>query len=170
MAASDAATANAFTITRTFNAPRVVVWKAWTEREALEEWWGPKGCAIEVEELDVSAGGTFHYSMGMPDGSKWWGIFHYEEVEKPERIVFVNSFSNESGDIVGAPFSASWPKEIRNVATFHEEGGKTRLELRGQPVNVSAEEQAMFESMFGSMSQGFGGTFDQLDSYLATQK
>jgi uncharacterized protein YndB with AHSA1/START domain len=54
--------------------------------------------------------------------------------------------------------------------TFHDEGGKTRIELRGRPVNVSAEEQAMFESMFGSMQQGFGGTFDQLDDYLATQR
>ena len=169
MAASET-TAQEFTVTRTFNAPRDAVWKAWTEREALEEWWGPKGCAIEVEQLDVSPGGIFHYSMGMPDGSKWWGIFHYVEVVKPERIVFVNSFSNESGDITRAPFSETWPKEIGNVVTFHEEGNKTRLEHLGRPVNVSAEEQAMFESMFGSMQQGFGGTFDQLDDYLATQK
>ncbi|ACI92544.1 activator of Hsp90 ATPase 1 family protein [Afipia carboxidovorans OM5] len=69
-----------FTVTRIFNAPRDVVWKAWTEREALEEWWGPKGCAIEVETLDASSGGTFHYSMRMPDGQIWWGIFHYEEL------------------------------------------------------------------------------------------
>lgn len=169
MAASET-TAQEFTVTRTFNAPRDVVWKAWTEREALEEWWGPKGCTIEVEELDVSPGGTFHYSMDMKEGCKWWGIFHYEEVVKPERIVFVNSFSNEAGEVTRAPFSDNWPRRIRNVVTFHDEGGRTRIELRGRPVNVSAEEQAMFEGMFGSMQQGFGGTFDQLDSYLATQK
>jgi len=170
MDASESTIANAFTVTRTFNAPREVMWRAWTEREALEEWWGPKGCAIEVEELDVSAGGTFHYSMRMPDGGRWWGIFHYEEVVKLERIVFVNSFSNEAGDITRAPFSESWPKEIRNVVTFHDEGGRTRLELRGQPIRATAEECAFFEGMFGSMSQGFCGTFDQLESYLATQK
>lgn len=160
-------TAQEFTVTRTFNAPRDVVWKAWTQREALEEWWGPKGCAIEVEQFDASPGGTFHYSMGMPDGAKWWGIFHYEELVRPERIVFINSFSNEAGDIARAPFSDNWPKEIRNAVTFHEEGGRTRIELRSQPVNVSAEEQAMFEGMFSSMQKGFGGTFDQLEAYLA---
>lgn len=169
MAASDT-TAQEFTVTRTFNAPRDVVWKAWTEREALEEWWGPKGCAIEVEELDVSPGGTFHYAMEMQEGCKWWGIFHYEEIVKPERIVFVNSFSNEAGEITRAPFADNWPKQIRNIVTFHDEGGNTRVELRGRPVNATAEECAFFEGMFGSMSQGFGGTFDQLDDYLATQK
>jgi uncharacterized protein YndB with AHSA1/START domain len=169
MAASET-TAQEFTVTRTFNAPRDVVWKAWTERDALEEWWGPKGCAIEVEAFEASPGGAFHYAMQMPDGAKWWGIFRYEELVKPARIVFINSFSNEAGEITRAPFSDNWPKEIRNVVTFHDDGDKMRLELRGRPINTSAEEQAMFESMFGSMQQGFGGTFDQLDDYLATQK
>jgi len=85
MAASET-NAKEFTIARTLNAPRELVWKAWTEREALEEWWGPKGCPIEVEELDVKPGGKFHYSMRMPDGSVWWGVFHYREVESPHGL------------------------------------------------------------------------------------
>lgn len=89
---------------------------------------------------------------------------------KPERIVFVNLFSNDAGEVTRAPFSESWPRQIRNVVTFHDEGGKTRLELRSQPVRATAEECAFFEGMFDSLQQGFGGTFDQLDDYLATQK
>lgn len=170
MAASESATAaKEFIITRTFNAPRELVWKAWTDAAALEEWWGPKGCAIEIESLDVKPGGKFHYSMRMPDGCVMWGIFVYRELVKPERIVFVNSFSNEEGDITRAFFSETWPKEVLNVVTFVEENGKTVMTLRGHPINVTAEEQATFEGMFGSLQQGFGGTFDQLDTYLATQ-
>jgi uncharacterized protein YndB with AHSA1/START domain len=168
MAASEA-TATEFTITCTLNAPRELVWKAWTEREALEEWWGPKGCAIEIEELDVKPGGVFHYAMVMPGCSPYWGIFHYREVVKPERIVFVSSFSNEKGEITRAFFSDQWPKEVCNVVTFTEQGSQTVMSLRGRPINATAEEFAFYEGMFGSMQQGFGGTFEQLETYLAAQ-
>ncbi|MBY0382431.1 MAG: SRPBCC domain-containing protein [Xanthobacteraceae bacterium] len=167
MAASETS-AKEFTIARTLNASRELVWKAWTEREALEEWWGPKGCPIEVEELDVKPGEKFHYSMRMPDGSVWWGVFYYREVEKPSRLVFVNSFSNENGEIIRAPFSGAWPKEVYNVVTFTEKDGKTLVSLRGHPINATAEESSFFESMFGSLQQGFGGTFEQLEFYLAS--
>jgi uncharacterized protein YndB with AHSA1/START domain len=166
MTASEAAHKE-FTISRTFNAPREVVWKAWTDRDALAQWWGPKGCVIDVTKFEARPGGMFHYSMGLPNGDKWWGRFIYREIVKPERIVFVNSFSNESGDVTRAPFSDKWPKEIVNHVTLTEEGGKTTLSLRGGPVDVTDEERAMFEGMFASMQQGFGGTFDQLDAYLA---
>jgi uncharacterized protein YndB with AHSA1/START domain len=166
MTASDTAHKE-FTISRIVNAPRDVVWKAWTDRDALAQWWGPKGCALEVTRLEVRPGGMFLYSMGMPNGEKWWGRFIYHEVVAPERIVFVNSFSDENGNIVRAPFSDKWPKEIRNVLTLTEEGGKTTVSLRGGPLDVTAEERAMFEGMFASMQQGFSGTFDQLDQYLA---
>ena len=165
MTATDAA--KEFTISRTLNAPRDLVWKAWTDRAALAQWWGPKGCTIEVTRLEVRPGGMFLYSMGLPNGDKWWGRFIYHEVVAPERIVFVNSFSNESGDITRAPFSDKWPKEVRNTLTLIEEGGKTMLSLRGGPVSPTDEERAMFEGMFASMQQGFSGTFEQLEQYLA---
>jgi uncharacterized protein YndB with AHSA1/START domain len=85
----------------------------------------------------------------------------------PERIVFVNSFSDENGAITRAPFSDKWPKEVRNTLTLTEEGGKTTLSLHGGPIGVTDEERAMFESMFASMQQGFSGTFEQLEQYLA---
>lgn len=166
MAASET-NAGEFAIARTFNAPREIVWRAWTECEALEEWWGPKGCPIEIEELDVMPDGIFHYSMKMPDGSLWWGLFRYREVEKSSRIVFISSFSNKSGEIVRAPFSETWPKEAYNIVTFTEVDGKTTVTLRAHAINATAEEREMYESMFGSMQQGFGGTFDQLETYLA---
>ena len=105
--------------------------------------------------------------MKMPDGQIWWGRFVYREIAKPESIVFVNSFSDAVGGVARAPFSATWPLEILNTLTFTEHGGKTTLELRGGPVNPTDEERAMFEGMFGSMQQGFGGTFDQLEEFLA---
>ncbi len=86
-----------FVITRTFNAPRILVWKAWTEPERLTKWWGPKGMPISVHKFDLRPSGVFHYSMRAPDASDWWGKFVYRKIMAPEKIVFINSFSNEKG-------------------------------------------------------------------------
>lgn len=159
---------NELVITRIFDAPRDLVFKVWSEAEHLENWWGPTGFKLSVKELDFRPGGSFHYNMQSPDGYEMWGKFVYHEIETPERIVFVSSFSDPEGNIVRAPFSAAFPMEIRNLITFTETDGKTTLTLRGGPIKTKAteEEQTFFKGMFESMKQGFGGTFDQLDEYL----
>ncbi len=167
MAASETKT-GPFVITRVYNVPREAVWKAWTERDALAQWWGPKGCTVEVAALDVRPGGIFHYGIDMPDGRRIWGRFIYREIEKPSRLVFVDSFSDEKGGITRAFFSESFPLEILNIVTLAESGGKTTLRLEGSPINPTDKERAVFEGMHKSMEQGFGGTFDQLNDYLAS--
>ncbi len=81
-----------FTLSRTFKAPRALVWKAFTEAEHLGKWWGPKGMAIHVATFDFRPGGQFHYSMTAPDGASMWGKFLYREIVPQERVVFVNCF------------------------------------------------------------------------------
>lgn len=163
-----ATAAHALAVTRTFNAPRDLVWKAWSESDRLAQWWGPKGCKLGVVKLEFRPGGVFHYSMLMPDGATtWWGRFVYREIVNPERIVFVSSFSDEKGGIARAPFDPTWPLEVHNTLTLSEHDGKTMLELHGAPVNPSAEERVSFEGLFDCMQQGYGGTFDQLDEHLA---
>ncbi|HZZ20270.1 MAG TPA: SRPBCC domain-containing protein [Opitutaceae bacterium] len=161
--------ASEFTISRIFDAPRQLVWDAWTQAERLAGWWGPKGFTIKVAKLDLSPGGTFHYSMVTPDGHEMWGRFVYQEIAPPERLVLVNSFSDAAGNIARAPFSQEWPLEVRNVMTLSENSGKTTLVLRGSPVNATPEERRKFDSFHQSMNQGFKGTFDQLTAYLASQ-
>jgi uncharacterized protein YndB with AHSA1/START domain len=164
---NNAAPKSEFTITRVFNAPRTLVFDAWTEASRLAQWWGPKGSTLKVAKLDLRPGGTFLYSMLTPDGREMWGKFVYREIVPPERLVLVNSFSDASGNIVRAPFSPDWPLEILNVMTLTEEGGRTTLSLTGGPINASEAECRKFDSWHDSMRQGFGGTFDQLEAYLA---
>jgi uncharacterized protein YndB with AHSA1/START domain len=154
-------------ITRVYNAPRELIYKAWSEAERLAQWWGPKGCSIQVKKLDFRPGGIFHYGIGMPDGSEMCGIFAYREMVEPERIVFVNSFSDQDGNIIRSPFHAAWPLEILNRLTLEEDNGKTTLTLRGGPINATDEEYKIFEENTASMQQGFKGTLDQLEEYLA---
>jgi len=156
-----------FVITRTYAAPRELVFQAFTQAEHLLHWWGPKGMKLGIAELDVRPGGVFLYSMESPDGHKMWGKFVYREISAPEKIVFTNSFSDEEGNIIRASFSQTWPLEVLNTWTFTEHEGKTTITLHGVPLNTTEEEQQTYAAMHSSMQQGFGGTFDQLDDYLA---
>jgi uncharacterized protein YndB with AHSA1/START domain len=160
-----------FEISRTFDAPRELVWKAFTESHRLMHWWGPKGFHWVSAKLDLRPGGVFHYCMRSPDGSaEMWGKFVYREIDPPQRIVFVNSFSNAQGGIVRAPFNPNWPLEVLNVVTFTEDAGRTTITVRGGPINASEEERQAYRGASKMMEQGFGGTFDQLTDYLATQR
>ena len=102
---SAGAAAPEFVITRTFDAPRELVWKSWTEAERLAQWWGPKGCTIRVVKLEMRPGGIFHYAMQFKPGHDTWGRFVFREIAAPERLVFVNSFSDANGGVTRAPFS-----------------------------------------------------------------
>jgi uncharacterized protein YndB with AHSA1/START domain len=156
-----------FAITRVFDAPRELVWKAWTDAGRLAQWWGPKGCELHVERLEFRPGGVFLHAMEFQPGQKMWGRFVYREIAAPERLVFVSSFSDASGGITRAPFSPTWPLEVLNTLTLTESHGKTTLTLRGGPLNATEDEQKTFEGMRDSMKQGFTGTFDQLEATLA---
>ena len=162
-----------FIISRTFDAPRTLVWQAWTEPERLAQWWGPKGCTIRVVKHELREGGIFHYAMSFKPGHDMWGRFIYREIAPPERLVFVNSFSDPEGGITREPYPQlgdDWPLEILNRLTLTEDGGKTTLTLRGSPINATEEGRKAYASMFGSMQQGFAGTFDKLAEHLAGSK
>ncbi|MBI3664125.1 MAG: SRPBCC domain-containing protein [Acidobacteria bacterium] len=156
-----------FVITRVFDAPRELVWKAWTESERLAKWWGPKGFTMLVGKLNLRPGGAFHYGMRAPTGQEMWGKFVYREIVAPERLVFTVSFSDEAGGLTRHPLAPNWPLEVLNVLTFAEHQGKTTVTITGIPINATELERKTFEDGHKSMQQGFTGTLDQLADYLA---
>ncbi len=161
---------NGLKLTRVFNAPRDLVFKVWTDPQHFGKWWGPKGFSLNVAKMDVRSGGLFLGSQKSPDGHVMWGKFVYQEVTPTEKLVYIQSFSDEAGNTVRAPFNPNWPLEIINILTLTEEDGKTLLSLQGGPVNPTNEEQATFEEMKPMIQQGLGGTFDQLADYLTSQQ
>lgn len=156
-----------FVITRAFEAPRALVWQAWTAPGHLAQWWGPKGCTIRVVSLDVCPGGIFHFEMQWPEGRSMWARFVYREVVPPEKLVYVSSFSDADGNLKRAPFEETFPLAVLYTVTFEDKGATTLIALRGTPLDASDAERATFAGMFQSMRQGFGGTFDQLATYLS---
>ena len=130
-ATTDAATATAereLVITRVFNAPRRLVFKAWTEPEHLVRWWGPRGFTTISGRMDVRPGGTWFRAMRAPDGSEHRKCGVYREIVAPERLVFTYLSEDAGGN--------SAPETLVTV-TFADLDGKTRLTLR----------QALFESI-----------------------
>lgn len=156
-----------FVISREFAAPRELVWKAWTERDRLTQWFGPKGVTTRQAEMDFRPGGSLHYCQVTPDGKEMWGKAVYREIVPPERIVWVNSFSDKDGGIVRHPFSPTWPLQMLTEAIFTERNGKTTVTIKWTPLDATDEEIKTFDGARGGMTQGWGGTFDQLAEFLA---
>lgn len=154
-----------FVIARTFNAPRALVWDAWTDPQHLMQWWGPKDCKMLSARVDLRPGGTYRYGMRI-GRMELWGRFVFREVAAPERLVFVLSFSDPDGGITRNPWDAAWPLEVLNTLTLAEVDRRTTLTLRGVPINASDEEHETFRAGHASMRGGFGGSFDVLEDLL----
>lgn len=168
--ATIAAAGDEFVITRVFDAPRDVVWKAWTDPEQLAQWWGPKGFKMFSVKIDPRPGGMFLYGMKSQGGDEMWGRFVFREVVPPERMVFVLSFSDPEGGITRAPWSDTWPLEMLNTVTFTESGSKTTLTMRASAINATEQEIKQYKAGYASMQAGFGASFTQLDAFLASKK
>lgn len=157
-----------FIISRTYDAPRELVFECFTDVNHMKHWWGPKGIKIVNPTLDLRPGGMFHYAMQTPDGSLMWGRQIYREITPHSRIVLVNSFSDENRGIGRHPGAPEWPAELLTTFTFEETSpGKTRFTVRWDLMdNASDIERETFLSGFDSMNMGWTGTLDKLGDYL----
>lgn len=156
-----------FVITREFNAPRELVFGAFTKAEHLAHWWGPKGCKIVNPRVDLKRGGEFRY--GMQYGANiMYGKQAYREITPHSRLVFENMFTDEAGEISRPPFDQAWPQRILTTILFEDVGKHTRVTVLSAPLDATAEERATFEAGRDSMKGGWSGSFDQLEAHLAS--
>ena len=156
----------AFVYVREFDAPKELVFNAFSSAEALNAWWGPVETRNSVIKLDFTPGGIFHFKMESADGGVSYGRFLFGNIQPYDLLEFTNAFADEQARVVKAPFDIPLPPEIFYRLIFTEHNGKTTIHLTGQPVNASPEETAAFHSISDGMEQGFGGTFDKLARYL----
>jgi uncharacterized protein YndB with AHSA1/START domain len=117
--------------------------------------------------LELHPGGLFHYCLTTPDQNQMWGKWTFREIDPPNRLVLISSFSDANGGITRHPMSAGWPLETLSTTTFTAQGNKTLLTIEWAPHNASAEECAVFDAALDGMTHGWTGTFEQLDAYLA---
>lgn len=159
-----------FTITRSFNATRDAMWKAWTTPEQMAQWFGPKGFTCHVPKLDLRPGGITHSYLRAPDGTEMWGKFVYREITPPSHLAWTHSFADADGSVTRHPFSPTWPLELSTTIDFAEKDGKTTITLTWTPHNATDEEIKTFAGGMDSMQQGWTGTFDQLEEFLQQAK
>jgi uncharacterized protein YndB with AHSA1/START domain len=116
-------------LTRVFDAPRNLVWKAWTDPKHLVQWWGPKGFTNPVCEVDVRPGGIILIHMRAPDGTVYPMKGEFTEVVEPEQLAFLSGAMDEKGNLLF---------EVLNIVTFTEQAGKTKLTVHARVVNATA--------------------------------
>jgi len=166
---ADDVAARELVITRTFDAPRQLIFDAWTKPEHVVHWWGPQGFSTTIETMDVRPGGLLHYSSLMPNGQEIFGTFLYRELVAPERLVFLSGFADAKGNEARHPMMPDWPRQILNVVTLTERDGKTTLSMTGEPNEPTEAERVAFREALKYLTPGFSGTFDQLEAHLAKQ-
>ncbi|MES2747633.1 MAG: SRPBCC domain-containing protein [Bacteroidota bacterium] len=120
------------TIEHIFNAPRALVFKAWTNPDLLLQWFAPDGCTILFKEIDIRKGGKFHSCISNPIHGECWCIGSYEEVVDLEKIVYSIAIADENGNTIDPKskgMDENWPRETKVTVTFTEFEGKTKLTL-----------------------------------------
>lgn len=157
-------------ITREFNAPRQLVFDAWTQVEHLNQWMFPmEGCSCEYQSADIVENGTSLHKITMPNGHEMWLFTKYEEVKSPEKLVFLQYMSNEKGEILPNPHMPNWPKDMVATLLFEEiSSGKTKLTFLWEPRDPTPEEVDVFEATRSDHGKGWGAGMTQLHQYLDT--
>ncbi|MGE0600395.1 MAG: SRPBCC domain-containing protein [Dehalococcoidia bacterium] len=142
-------------MTREFNAPQEVVFRAWTEREHLMNWWGPPTWPLDYCTVDLRPGGTWHYRMRGPEGEESWGKAVYTAIEPYSRLSYTDYFSDKEG----AELSPGMFTEM----TFEAKGATTVV--HGRTTFTSAEDLKHVLEM--GMIEGMSMSLDRLDDVLA---
>jgi uncharacterized protein YndB with AHSA1/START domain len=161
-----------FLLTRVFNAPRKLVWDAWTQPQHVIRWWGPRVISTPVCEMDLRAGGAYRIVMHAPDGKDYPMKGIYREVIPPEKLVYTADLSEHPHEW-HEMFNPNYSKSERNRAleilttiTLADEGAKTKLTLR---MDFDSAKTRDLHANFG-MSDGWSQSFEKMDELLAAME
>jgi uncharacterized protein YndB with AHSA1/START domain len=141
---------------RVFDAPRELVFKVWTDPKHVARWWGPHRFTNPVCELDLRPGGAILIHMRGPDGTVYPMTGVYQEIIRPERLVFTSSALDSDGNPMF---------EILTTVTFAEEGGKTKQILRARVIKRTAQAAPYL----AGMEAGWTQSLERLAAYIATE-
>ncbi|MEM7358432.1 MAG: SRPBCC domain-containing protein [Pseudomonadota bacterium] len=155
-----------YKLERTFDAPRELVWRAWTDPELLQQWYGP-GVETIIHKFDLQVGGEWLNEM------KWGGNSNYQrvvfqEVNEPEKMVWHHySATDAEWNTAPNPMMPDWPALLLTTVTFTELGDRTAVCLTQVPMDASEAEITCFAEMMKGMDKGWGSGFDIIEQILA---
>jgi uncharacterized protein YndB with AHSA1/START domain len=150
-------------ITRVFDAPRALVWEAWTNPKYVMQWWGPKGFTAPVCKIDFRVGGKFLWCMKSPDGHVGWNGGEYHEIVPHEKIVYSMYFADAQGNKIDPAELGIADQAIgdgRDMVLFEDFGnGQTKLTLIGNEPMEDAKNSGQLE--------GWNETLDKVAAVVA---
>ncbi len=144
-------------ICRVVDAPRELVFEAFTDPAQLSQFWGPRGFSAPHCEVDLRIGGCFRIDMRGPDGLAYPCTGVYREIVPPERIVYTSTASDEN------PCGGGLPPRAVVTMTFADLGGKTEIKIHTLLQSVADKEAAIK----GGFNKGWNDSLDQLADMLA---
>lgn len=158
-------------ISRVFDAPRGLVWKAWTDEEMAQKWWGPEQFTAPSIKIDLRVGGKYIFAMQGPKGSEWDRVMYsagvYKEIVPEEKLVVTDYFSDAEGNMIEPSAEgqdANFPKESIVTVLFEEvENGKTKLSIIYPKPATEEEFDAMKKS---GMVEGWNSSLNKLETIL----
>jgi uncharacterized protein YndB with AHSA1/START domain len=157
-----------FVINRSFSMPIETMFEMWKNPAHFAKWIAPGGMETKFIRADIKAGGSTFFCMSPNGTHKMYGRADYLEVEKPNRIVYAQQFCDENEKVIRHPMSPNWPETMLTTVVFSAEGSdQTRVTVTWEPRGkvTSAELETFIQSKVG-MTQGWGGSFDQLEAHL----
>jgi uncharacterized protein YndB with AHSA1/START domain len=144
------------TITRIFDAAPAEVWRAWTERELLDQWWAPKPWKAETKEMDFKEGGYWLYAMVGPDNTKHWARVDFSAIRPKSSYEAIDTFCDEAGKPNADMPRMTWKN------SFEPADGRTKL-----TVEISFQKEADIKQIMDmGFEQGFSSALDNLDEIL----
>lgn len=162
-----------FVINRSFDAPINLMFEMFTDPKHFSKWLAPTGFDMEYKKSDIKPGSTAVYCMtGSYDGkteTKMYGKAKYHEIVKPNKIIYTQYFCDENENITRHPLAPTWPEAMQTTVLLEAEGNdKTRVCITWEVAgNATAIERDTFNKAKGGMTQGWGGSFEKLEAYLA---
>jgi uncharacterized protein YndB with AHSA1/START domain len=161
-----------FVVNYTFNSNQEKTYELWTEPKFFSQWMGPTGTQLEFFKAEAKPGGTTFYKMTGSDGSTTYGKSKYFEMNKPHELIYIQGFCDANEKTVRHPMAALWPEHMLTQVTFAAQSHElTRVTLKWEPYgDISAEELACFTGARAGMTQGWYGTFDRLEAFIAESK
>jgi uncharacterized protein YndB with AHSA1/START domain len=143
----------ALVVSRSFAAPRELVFKAWSSAEHIKRWFSPEGCSVPEAEVDFRAGGVFAWRMQMPSGENHWVRGAFDEVSPPDRLAFT----------AGVTFGDKERFTVHTIVTFENEGMGTRMTVN-QAYDIH---DPAFLYAVGGAAEGWRTTLDKLEREVA---
>ena len=154
-----------FILDRIFDAPRDMVWRAWTDPDLLPRWYGP-GAETIIHKFDLEPGGMWLGEMKWGDNSHFSKVV-FQEVAQPKKLVWHHSSSDADWNIISSPMMADWPRVLLTTVTFEDMGDKTNVRLSQVPIEATDAEIACFAGAMAGMDKGWGSGYSVMDELFA---